>query len=461
MKHALLTMLGVIGFALPISAISAALDQPVDSKEVITEEAYIYGFPLVIMDISKDVMTSSKAPINQFFSLKKFPDPSFKEVVSPNADTLYTEAWVDVSQEPMILSVPDMGKRYYLFPMLDLWTNVFFSPGTRTTGNGKNAFAITGPDWKGILPNGVQQVKAPTNSFWIIGRIQTDGPSDYAAVNKLQDQFKLIPLSDWGKDETPSRTRKVSHSDANKPPIQQALQMDGVAFFSKLARLLKEAPIPAVDRDYVKKFSAIGIEPGKEFDVAKLSSEDIKNLNRSVRIAQAKLKQEWVKHPFAADENGWGVVLKDIGSYGTHYLMRASVAYGGLGANLPQDAIYPATQWDDSGKPLTGQSRYVIHFNKGELPPVDAFWSITMYDDQQFFVPNSIDRYAIGDRSDLQFNADGSLDIYIQNQAPGKEKESNWLPAPAGSFNLIMRLYAPKETVLNGSWKPPKVQRVQ
>lgn len=461
MKHALLTMLGVIGFVLPISAISAGLDQPVDSKEAITEEAYIYGFPLVLMDITKDVMTASKGPINQLVSLKKFPDPSFKDVVSPNADTLYTQGWVDLTKEPIILSVPDMGKRYYLFPMLDSWTNVFFSPGTRTTGNGKQEFAITGPDWKGTLPSGLQQVKAPTNTIWIIGRIQTDGPSDYAAVNKLQDQFKLTPLSAWGTNEVPRRTHEVSHANMNMSPTEQTLQLDGAAFFTKLAQLLKETPIPLADRDYVKKFSAIGLEPGKEFDAKKLSDEEIRDLKRFTKIAQSRMKEEWEKHPFAVNENGWGVILKNIGSYGTHYLVRATVAYGGLGANLPQDAIYPSTHWDDSGKPLTGQSRYVIHFNKGELPPVEAFWSITMYDDQQFFIPNPINRYAIGDRSDLQFNADGSLDIYIQNQSPGKEKESNWLPAPVGAFNLVMRLYYPKESVLNGSWKPAKVQRVQ
>ncbi len=467
MKRVLLTMLGLIGFILPISAVPAILDQPIADKEIVTEEAYIYGFPLVVMDITKNVMTAtskvaeSQGPINHFFSLKTFPDPSFKDVVSPNADTLYTQAWLDVSKEPVILSTPDMGKRYYLFPMLDLWTNVFFSPGTRTTGNGKNDFAITGPDWKGTLPSGVQQVKAPTNSIWIIGRIQTDGPSDYGAVNKLQDQFKLTPLSVWGTNDVPPRIAGARDVDVNTPPIQQTLKMDGVAFFTRLARLLKETPIPSADKEYVKKFSMIGLEPGKEFDVEKLSNEEIKELNRSARIGQAKVKEEWEKHPFASNENGWGVILKNIGSYGTNYLLRASIAYGGLGANIPQDAVYPATNVDDSGKPLTGQSLYVIHFNRGELPPVGAFWSITMYDDQQFFVANPINRYAIGDRSDLQFNADGSLDIFIQNKSPGKQRESNWLPAPSGPFNLIMRLYAPKEAVLNGSWKPPRVQRVQ
>ncbi|CUI17253.1 conserved putative secreted protein [Candidatus Protochlamydia naegleriophila] len=467
MKCAFLTVAALIGFILPLSAVPSAHDQPVSDKEIVVEEAYIYGFPLVVMDITKDVMTAtskvaeSQGPINLLFSLKTFPDPSFKDVVSPNADTLYTQAWLDVSKEPVILSTPDMGKRYYLFPMLDLWTNVFFSPGTRTTGNGKNNFAITGPDWKGTLPSGVQQVKAPTNSIWIIGRIQTDGPSDYAAVNKLQEQFKLTPLSVWGTNDVPPRIAGARDVDVSTPPIQQTLKMDGVAFFTRLAQLLKETPIPSADKEYVKKFSMIGLEPGKEFDVEKLSNEEIKELNRSARIAQAKVKEEWEKHSFASNENGWGVILKNIGLYGTNYLLRASVAYGGLGANVPQDAVYPATNVDDSGKPLTGQSLYVIHFNRGELPPVGAFWSITMYDDQQFFVANPINRYAIGDRSDLQFNADGSLDIFIQNKSPGKQRESNWLPAPSGPFNLIMRLYAPKEAVLNGSWKPPRVQRVQ
>jgi hypothetical protein len=429
---------------------------------------YVYGFPLVLMDVTKDVLTDTpsltekKAPINQFLYKKTFPDPTFTEIVSPNADTLYSQAWLDVSKEPMILTVPEMGDRYYLFPMLDEWTNVFLSPGTRTTGNGKGNFAIISSNWKGILPDGVQAIKAPTDIVWIIGRIQTNGPSDYSAVNKLQEQFKLTPLGAWGAHYTPPSTVPVnSNIDGITPPIDQILKMDGVEFFKKLAFLLKKREIPASDKEYVKQFSKFGLIPGENFDLSALTSQQIQNLNSAVKKAQNQIKQEWDQHPFAVTENGWGVMIKDIGNYGTNYTVRAAVAFGGLGANLPEDAIYPVTNVDSSGQLLNGKFRYIIHFDKDKMPPVKAFWSLTMYNERHFFNQNSINRYAIGDRDQLKFNADGSLDIYLQNLPPNNLKEVNWLPAPAGNFNLLLRLYSPKIEALNGTWKPPEVKKAK
>lgn len=429
--------------------------------------AYIYGFPVVLMDITKDVLTDtstateSKVPINQFLYKKTFPDPSFTEVVSPNADTLYSQAWLDVSKEPMILSVPDMGDRYYLFPMLDQWTNVFFSPGTRTTGNGKGDFAITSPHWQGTLPSGVQAIKSPTDVVWIIGRIQTNGVSDYSAVNRLQVQFKLTPLSAWGAHYTPPASVPVNKGiDGNTPPIQQVLKMEGTEFFKKLALQLKKTPLPSADKEYAKSFSKFGLVPGNDFDTSTLSSQQIQELNTAAKKAQRLIEEEWNQHPFAEVENGWGVMIKDIGNYGTHYKLRAAVAFGGLGANLPEDAIYPFTNVDSQGQPLSGKFQYVVHFDKDQLPPVGAFWSLTMYNEHHFFVKNPINRYAIGDRDVLKFNPDGSLDIYLQNLPPSSSKEANWLPAPAGGFNLLLRLYEPKKEALNGTWKPPVVKRL-
>ena len=441
----------------------------IHSAQLFPEEdivnAYIYGFPLVLTNTTKDVLTDTptlteyKAPINQFLNKKTFPDPSFTEVVSPNADTLYSQAWLDVSKEPIILTVPEMGDRYYLFPMLDEWTNVFFFPGTRTTGHNKGNFAIAGSSWKGTLPNGVQLIKAPTDIVWIIGRIQTNGPSDYPAVNALQKQFTLTPLSAWGKNYTPPYTVPVnSHINGKTAPIDQVVKMDGVAFFKNLALLLKKTSIPSADKEYIKQFSTFGLIPGKDFDTAALSTENIQRLNAAVKKAQNQIKVEWNTHPFATTENGWAIMTKGVGDYGVNYKMRAAVAFGGLGANLPEDAIYPVTNVDSNGNLLNGKSDYVVHFDKGQLPPVNAFWSLTMYNDQHFFVKNPIDRYALGDRSQLAFNEDGSLDIYLQHIAPNDSKQANWLPAPQGDFNLLLRLYLPKKAALNGEWKPPKVK---
>jgi hypothetical protein len=462
MKYLMFSLLASFGF---ISQVNS--QEP--SNEVVqgVSDAYIYGFPLVLMDITKNVLTDSPkatlthGPINQFVNSRTFPTPTFKDVVSPNADTLYSQAWIDVSKEPVILTVPDMGDRYYLFPLLDAWTNVFFSPGTRTTGNGKGSFAIIGPNWEGTLPSGIKEVKAPTNTIWLIGRIQTNGPSDYAAVNKLQDDFKLTPLSAWNTNYTPPTDVSVTSGvDAKTPPIVQLLLLEGVPFFKRFAELLKTTPIPAEDAEYVKQFSKFGLIPGQDFDPSKLTSAQIETINESVRKTQILIKKEWDDHPFAVNENGWGVILKGVGNYGTNYKLRAAVAYGGLGANLPQDAVYPVTNLDSAGLPLNGNFRYVVHFDKGELPPVNAFWSITMYNNEHFFVPNSINRYAIGSHDQLKFNADGSLDIYIQEASPGSEREANWLPAPKESYNLIFRLYYPKKEVLDGTWKPPFVKKV-
>jgi hypothetical protein len=345
--------------------------------------------------------------------------------------------------------------------MLDEWTNVFFSPGTRTTGNSKQDFAIVGPNWNGSVPDGIKTIKSPTDIIWVIGRIQTNGKSDYAAVNKLQDQFKLTTLSQWLNKDSSSiqNSPQVQNSsvDTKTSPIEQVLNMDGITFFKTLANLLKTTQIPDQDKQYVQKFAAIGLIPGQDFQENKISSLE---LNQIIKETQKSIINGWRQNPNAKNVNGWTLIDKDIGAYGVNYFLRAAVAYGGLGANLPQDALYPATEVDDKGQPLNGRNNYLIHFEKGQLPPVNAFWSITMYNDKHLFIANPINRFAIGDRDQLKTNSDGSVDIYLQNLSPGQDKESNWLPSPTGNFNLILRLYYPKEAILNGEWQPPKVQKI-
>lgn len=428
---------GLIGLIMQITT-----SPQISMQDKLVIEAYTYGFPLVLMDATKNQISTA---VNQFVSIRTFPDANMKDVVSPNADILYSQAWLDLGHEPVVFNIPDMGNRYYLYPLLDEWTNVFFSPGTRTTGQGKQTYFITGPHWKGEIPEGMKEIKAPTDRVWVIGRIQTNGFSDFAAVNKLQDQFTF----------TPSTVVSNAPKSLTEPPIQQVMQMEGGAFFKKLAELLKTVKVPPRDNEYIKKFSAIGLIPGKDF----MTNIQVEQLNRSVERAKEQIVKDWKNPPSAKDENGWQVLIDNMGSYGAHYPLRASVAYGALGANLPEDAIYPKIASDDKGEPLSGSSKYNIHFDKGELPPVGAFWSITMYDDKHFFVPNPLNKYVIRDRDPLKFNPDGSLDLYIQNDSPGADKEANWLPAPDGLFNLILRLYEPDKAIINGSWLPPKVQK--
>jgi hypothetical protein len=428
-------------------------------------EAYIYGYPLVLMDVTRQVMTNVSgpgehaAPLNQFGHMRAFPDDTNTTVVEPNADTLGSFAFLDLSPEPMVLSVPDMDGRYYLMQMLDGWTNVFASLGTRTNENAEGDFAITGPGWTGKLPGRVQEIRCPTAMCWIIGRTQTNGKSDYAAVHDVQDRYKLTPLSSFGKPYKPPDDVPVTpRVDVKTPPVEQVTRMSASAFFGRLSGLMQNNPPAGADAGAVERFAAIGIAPGKPFRLESMHPSLAKEIEASVvDDAQARIIAEAGK-PHGRNLNGWQF-MTNMGRSGTDYLWRAVAAFMALDAGLPEDAIYPRATTDTDGHLLTGANRYEITFQKGQLPPVGAFWSITMYNDRQFFVPNPIGRYAIGDRDKIEFNNDGSLTLYVQNESPGKDKEPNWLPAPKDSFNLLMRLYWPKKEILNGAWKPPRIER--
>jgi len=429
-------------------------------------EAYIFGYPLVTMEYTRRVMTNAAtpadnhAPLGQFYNAKTYPNASFRDVTAPNADTLYSPAWLDLSKEPYVLTLPDEEGRYYLMPMLSGWTDVFAVPGKRTTGTKAQTYAITGPDWKGDLPNGVEQIKAPTNMVWILGRTYCTGtPEDYSAVHKLQSEYKLLPLSAYGKPYTPPKGKVDPKVDMKTAVREQVNALSAEAYFKLLAELMGPNPPAAADAPMVMKLARLGIVPGKSFDASKLSPAAAKGLAAAPKAGVTQI----MGHVKDAGRimNNW-IVTTNTGIYGTDYLQRATVTAIGLGANRPQDAVYPTAEVDADGKPFDGANKYVLHFEAGKLPPVDGFWSLTMYDAGYFFVDNALDRYTLSARNDLQKNADGSIDLLIQHKSPGKDKESNWLPAPAGPFILMFRLYWPKETaptILNGTWQPPKVQK--
>jgi hypothetical protein len=430
-------------------------------------QAVIYGLPLVLMDITMRKTTNVSPahrlarPVNQFAHLRSFPTAAFKDVVRANVDTLYSSAFLDLSNEPIVLSVPDTHGRYYLLPMLDAWTNVFATPGSRTTGTKPDHFAITGPNWSGLLPPGMQQLKSPTNMAWILGRTQTNGPDDYPAVHKIQDGYTLVPLSQYGKPYVPPEGTFDAAVDMNTPPIEQLQGMSAVKFFNTLARLLKTNPPPATEAPILDRLAQIGVKPGEEFDPTKLDPAVARGLERSVSAAFAKL-HEAQKHT-GTSTNGWHVPPKNLGDYGSDYGTRAIIALIAFGANLPADAVYPTTFVDAANKPLIGTNHYTLHFDQGHMPPVSAFWSVTLYDSQSFFVNNPINRYAISSWMPLHHNSDGSIDLYIQHESPGKNKEANWLPAPTDNFNLTLRMYWPKTkapSITDGSWVPPAVTLV-
>jgi hypothetical protein len=448
------------GLATPSSAAPPPFS-PEEAREAAVD-AYLYAYPLVLMEATRRVTTNGDAgirrPANQFANVRAFPDATFTDVVRANVDTLYSSLWFDVSQEPLVIAVPDSGGRYYLLPMLDLWTDVFASPGKRTSGTGPQIYAITGPGWSGTLPKDVTRIEAPTATGWMIGRTQTNGKADYAAVHAFQDGLRAVPLSQWGKPYQPPKG-KVDPSVDMSAPVEQVAKLSAAKFFAAFADLTRANPPHLNDGPVLQRMARLGLVPGRPFDLAKASPEAKAALEAAPAAAQAKIA---AFAPHAADVvDGWGMLGSPIGTYGTDYLKRAFIAYMGLGANVVEDAIYPTARLQVDGKPFDSSARYTVRFTKQQLPPARAFWSLTLYNDKQFLAANPIDRFAIGDRDALKFNADGSLDLYIQRDSPGKEHDSNWLPTPAnGSFSMNLRLYWPRPEALDGTWTPPAVKRL-
>jgi hypothetical protein len=428
-------------------------------------EAYVYLYPLITMEVTRQVMTNvppgqvpGMGPAGAFQHLRAYPDASFKAVVRPNFDTLYSSAWVDVEREPVILSVPETDGRYYLLPMLDMWTDVFAVPGTRTTGAAAGNFAIVREGWQGTLPPGVQRIEAPTPTVWIIGRTQTNGPADYAAVHTVQDAYHLTPLSQWPHAPEPPAFVFDPSVDMKTPPLVQVDKMPAEDFFCLGAELVQRHRPHKSDWSQVARRRLFGLGIDDRFDWNRLAPVLQEGLQAAPAIALEQMRAR--SNTMARTLDGWQMNTDTMGVYGDHYLKRAIVAMIGLGANQAVDAIYPISYADADGNPYDGDGAYVQHFDKEQIPPVDAFWSITMYDAQGFQCANELDRFAIGDRDALAQNADGSLDIWYQHENPGPDKVSNWLPAPAGPWTICMRLYAPRPQALDGRWNPPPVKRI-
>jgi hypothetical protein len=437
-----------------------------DEQEIhaIATEAYVYFYPLVLADVTRRVMINGEpkpnsltGPMNMFHHLRALPPADFKDAARPNYDTLYSTVWLDLSEEPIVLSVPDTQGRYYLLEMVDMWGDTFAVPGKRTSGTAAANFAVVPQGWQGKLPKDMERIESPTMYVLIVGRTQTNGPKDYDAVHKVQDGYRITPLSEWGKPPKPVKFQVDSTVDMKTPPMKQVEAIRPADFFEYAAELMKLHPPHVTDWSMVARLKRIGIEAGESF-AFKEADEAVK---RALERAPAAGLQ-WMKTALPTIGrivNGWQMNTEGIGVWGNAYLKRAACNWMGPAWNQPEDATYPMTFSDAEGKPLSGANEYVLHFGKQELPPVGAFWSVTLYGADGFAVPNPLDRYALGDRDPLKYNADGSLDLHVQKNSPGKEKEANWLPAPAGGFGLFMRLYAPKPQIVDGRWQPPAVRR--
>jgi hypothetical protein len=437
--------------------------------QTIGVEAYLYFYPLISMDVTRKQATNVEAgkipgrgPANQFQHITAYPPADFKGVVRPNFDTLYSSAFLDLTRGPVVMSLPDTGGRYYLMPMLDMWTDVFASPGSRTTGTEAGTFLIAPSGWRAdadltaALPEGTQRIDAPTPYVWIIGRTRTDGPTDYGAVHEIQAGCRLTALADRGTPR-PAQAKIDPDLDMTTPPKVTVDSMPADKYFAYAAELLKVVPPHSTDQPIVARLRKIGIEPGRSFNLGDADPVVRAALERAP--ADALKLMEWKLPTLARVVNGWSMNTDTMGVYGNYYLKRALVAQQGLGANVPEDAIYPLNLTDSGGKALDGASKYALRFDAGETPPCDAFWSITLYDDEGFPVANPLDRHALSSWMPFKTNADGSLDLHFQAESPGKDWESNWLPTPKTPFGLTMRIYAPRMEALAGKWSPPPVVR--
>ena len=428
-------------------------------------QAFIYGFPWVFLQqIRYDWVTQPRnpkwipyAPLNQFWNSKELATAEYRDGGSPNNDTLYSMSVLDLSEEPLILSVPDVGERYYTFEIASADSDNFAYVGTRATGNKAGHYAILGPNWKGSLPEGVQSLPVSrTNAALMFGRTLVYDQADLANVHKLQAQYRLTPLSQWGVSDVrkPADDRNVWQPvDATKDPL---------AAFKTMNKAMTENPPNEDHKSMLANFASIGVGPGQ--DVTRMDPATQRGLARAAADGMKVLRGA-ISSGLGKKVNGWTYPPATFGRAGLHddFLLRASLqCLGGIIANDPAEAIYMNTFFDVDGNKLSGAKRYVVHFPAGQLPDVKAFWSLTMYGPDNNLVPNPINRYKLGSypKGAMKMDADGGLTLYLQNTSPGKYKESNWLPAPEEGFYLVLRAYLPGPALLSQEWVPPAVTPV-
>jgi hypothetical protein len=440
--------------------------RPFDALDIAVE-AYTYAYPLILMDTMGGMATSvsrpdcengAGAPLNQFSHLRQLADAASLDVVQPSLDTLYSSLWFDVSHEPLVISVPDSEDRYYSLSLLDYWSDVFASPGARTTGTEAQLFAVVGPAWGGKLPRGIRTYRSPTAYGWLIGLTHLRGADDIGKVARFQAALSATPWSSWGQLTWPaSAARERVVPDVS--PRDAVARMSASEFFSRFCELTRHNAPHARDYALVDRLERIGIRPGHRLDVTTLSPEIRLALERAPSIARQGFEAAYERSCTSLD--GWRTLGKPRGTYGTEYSVRAAVAHAGLGAIPNEDALAYVTNEDGAGDLLDSERRYTLTFPPGMLPPAHAFWSLTLYDNLGRFAHNPLGRYTLGSASEPSTARDGAVSFYIQRDTPGASRERNWLPAPrSGSFSLSLRLYWPAPAVLDGEWSPPALERV-
>lgn len=452
-----------------------------NSPEDIAALAYILGYPLVTMQRSFDYFkitdTIAKGilgagPENYMTFARKLVNASFKDVVGANTDTLYGISWLNLTSEPVVLSVPSVeDDRYYSFEFLDVYTDAYAYVGSRTSGFDGGTYLIAGPQWTGEIPDVMTKIWTPNNLNWMINRILVKGPGIVSNVHAIQDQIKVAPLSVYLANTTSSvtpagtsqnRTVTKTMSVSTAAPINHTpkfIPTTGIKIFDEIGKAMTVNPQYPPDVGFVQKIVSIGIGPGK---VPSIEANDTIKWALEIGITEGENMIAAKLANIGTIMNGWNLVTK-TGIFGTNYLFRAAIVQSGFGANVGLENTYTVLFADSEGKPLSGSNNYTIHFEPGQTTPVDAFWSITLYNNTSLLADNPINRYNVGIFTGLKNNTDGSVEFYIQNTNPGPEKESNWLPStgPSKSFSLKMHLYLPEPDALDGTRSPPPAIRAQ
>ena len=434
---------------------AASVDSETDENIWETvEDAYVYAFPLVLMDATETSATNTeevvteKAPVNQFIHSVALADAQFKTVVTPNVDTIYSQVWYDLSEEPMVYELPETD-RFCKVQVLDGWTN------TAAVLDKAGAYAITLSTWEGELPEGVTRIDVPTSMAWSITRIILSGEEDLPNVYAIQEKMKLMPLSDYISGDTYEPPRGSYSEENDYIPVDKVLSMDPITFFNKANELMVKNSPTAADKEMLEKIAAVNIGPGMEFDTSVLTGDVAENWKTMLTEIQLKLIKEGQK--FSKKLGQWDYFGEPIGDFNTEYAYRALVALAGLGANTVEVALYPKIEQDADGNTLTGEKSYILHFESYPQVLEGGFWSVTAYGDDDFLIDNPIDRYCINDRSDLKVNDDGSVDVILSKDAP--EDTTNWLPVGDGGFHLYMRIYTPDMEALE-TWVAPTITEI-
>jgi hypothetical protein len=436
-----------------------------EEAKAIAEEAYIYAFPMLdnykmlFVQAVWEKSPAYEAPFNQLKNKAVLLGPEYTTIVRPNNDTFYSIVWLDLRSEPMVISVPAItDKRYYSFQLIDLYTHNFDYIGTRKTGFGAGSYMIAGPGWKGKKPEGVEKVIQTECNFAVaLGRTQVYSPDDVENAKKVMAGYKAQPLSAFLGTEAPAASAALDY------PVFSPEKVKSVEFITYLNFILGQVKPHLSEAKLLQKFAKIGIGHNTPFDAEKLEPEMKKAIEEGIAGALLKIENKMKK--LGERKNGW---MQIAGAFGTRefmqgkYLTRAAAAMFGLWGNTLEEAFYPETSADEDGEALDGSKHnYILHFDKDEIPPVKAFWSLSMYKlPEQHFIENPINRYVISSATKgLKYNEDGSLDVYIQKNSPGNDKESNWLPAHDGTFSLQARLYWPNPDMLDPLYVMPVVRK--